>query len=407
MEKFSLFKILKDSPHAEYLDQTASQEYWIKSIVTFYKLLPQADSWLICTNYAQFLMAYPKSLVSLWYFTVENSLIVATQPPPQVVVTEVAKDELFLLGISAKFTALFASRAGQFMFSFHPLDLGQALESLKNVIHSIDLQPKFAEAVCQFDLTIPDYQLFSRFTAALLTVSGPQELNIPVLKEVDTIKAIAHEVRTPLTTIRTLIKSLLRRPDVTDTVRHRLEKIDFECQDQIARFDLIFEIAKIDEHTITMEKVDLSMLILTNWNFWHRQAERREIDLILQDLEGLPQVLTNKELLLQLLSGLVDRLTRSLPKQSTIRVKCSLAGNYVKVLFESYSELAQTPLIHKAIGQWLMLQPDTGALSLSLVVTKLFFELMGGKLVIRTYPKSEDYGGEVLSVFLPIERAET
>jgi len=43
-----------------------------------------------------------------------------------------------------------------------------------------------------------------------------------------------------LATIRTLIRSLLRRPDLPAVVRHRLEQIDSECSEQIDRFALIF-----------------------------------------------------------------------------------------------------------------------------------------------------------------------
>ena len=54
-----------------------------------------------------------------------------------------------------------------------------------------------------------------------------------------------HEVRTPLATIRTLIRSLLRRRDLTALVRQRLEQIDGECSEQIDRFGLIFLAAEL------------------------------------------------------------------------------------------------------------------------------------------------------------------
>lgn len=402
MQKFSFFKILQDSLGTEYLPQTTAQEYWIKAMAAIDILRSQCDSGVICTNYAQLLQKPSSLLADLWYFTPDIGLPLATQPIPQIISATVSSQEFFLFYLSAKFAVLFVSNADQFLFSLYPPTINTALEGLKQTIQLADQQSKFAFCIHQFPVAPPDYHSFSRFTTALLTASVPQELNIPVLKEVDTIKAIAHEVKTPLTTIRTLIKSILRRQDVTTTIRHRLEKIDFECQDQIARFDLIFEIAKLEQRQIPLENVNLNVLIPINWQFWCQQAERREITLSLEGLEVLPEISTNKELLMQLLSGLVDRLTRSLPGQSAIRIKCSWVGSYIKILFESHTELAQMPLIHKAIGQWLMLQPDTGALSLSLVVTKLLFELIGGKLAIKTYPKIEDYSGEVLSVFLPI-----
>jgi len=60
-------------------------------------------------------------------------------------------------------------------------------------------------------------------------------------------------------------------------------------------------------------------------------------------------------------------------------------------------------LIHKAIGQWLMIQPETGTLSLSLMISKVLFELIGGKLTVKTNPTLASYDGEILTIFLPIK----
>ena len=52
------------------------------------------------------------------------------------------------------------------------------------------------------------------------------------------------EVRTPLATIRTLIRSLLRRKDLADVVVNRLRQIDVECSEQIDLW-LIFHAAEL------------------------------------------------------------------------------------------------------------------------------------------------------------------
>jgi len=67
----------------------------------------------------------------------------------------------------------------------------------------------------------------------------------PASGELALLEALTHEVRTPLATIRTLIRSLLRRTDLPAVVRHRLEQIDSECSEQIDRFGLIFHAAEL------------------------------------------------------------------------------------------------------------------------------------------------------------------
>ncbi|MEB3277090.1 MAG: histidine kinase dimerization/phospho-acceptor domain-containing protein, partial [Cyanobacteriota bacterium] len=63
--------------------------------------------------------------------------------------------------------------------------------------------------------------------------------------ELALLEAITHEVRTPLATIRTLIRSLLKRRELSELVRQRLEQIDGECSEQIDRFGLIFLAAEL------------------------------------------------------------------------------------------------------------------------------------------------------------------
>ena len=63
--------------------------------------------------------------------------------------------------------------------------------------------------------------------------------------ELALLEALTHEVRTPLATIRTLIRSLLKRGDLPAIARQRLEQIDGECSEQIDRFGLIFLAAEL------------------------------------------------------------------------------------------------------------------------------------------------------------------
>jgi hypothetical protein len=53
----------------------------------------------------------------------------------------------------------------------------------------------------------------------------------------------------------------------------------------------------------------------------------------------------------------------------------------------------------KSIGQMLMVQPETGNLSLNLSATKNLFQALGGKLIVKQRPQQ----GEVLTIFLPLD----
>jgi hypothetical protein len=235
--------------------------------------------------------------------------------------------------------------------------------------------------------------------------------------DTELLQAIAHEVRTPLTTIRTLTRLLLKRKDLNPDVIKRLEIIDKECTEQIDRFSLIFRAVELEttpvKHPITpLAAISLADVFQQNVPRWKEQASQRclSLDVILP--QKLPMVVADPTMLEQMLTGLIDRITHSLPPKSHIQVQVQLAGHQLKLQFQSQPPISDlesdgsgkastatfTPTL-KSIGQLLMFQPETGNLSLNLSVTKNLFQALGGKLIVRQRPQQ----GEVLTIFLPLE----
>ncbi len=418
MPNKTLYESLEENQFVEKLYQTSSQEYWFKAISMLKQVWAESGSdnlgygSVFFTNSSQVLSSSLSRDLSTqaWFFTSSPAYL---SPPTFLSVREthiVKLDELdsctnkwFLISITAKFATIFISGDHKFLFSLHPQPIGLALELLKQFI-SNPLQVEILnQKLHNFSLVVPSYEIMSKFVLVLFTQAFPQELPIPEIKEVDTIMAIAHEVKTPLTTIRTLVKSILRRQDITQQVRYRLEKIDFECQDQIARFNLIFEIVKLNPKAIAIEPTNLIEILQNSLDHWQKQAQRRQLTLTVETLDFVPIIVSNGQLLAQLLNNIVDRLTRNLPTDSHIKIETTIAGKYIKLKFKSQMENTTNSSSHKNVGQWLMLQPETGALSLSLVISKTLFQLMGGKLTIKLHPTSTVYDEEILTIFLPIQ----
>ncbi|MEL6224877.1 MAG: HAMP domain-containing sensor histidine kinase [Cyanobacteria bacterium J06627_8] len=245
------------------------------------------------------------------------------------------------------------------------------------------------------------------------------------LFDAELLRAIAHEVRTPLATIRTLTRLLLKRKSLPDIVLRRLEMIDSECTRQIDRFGLIFRAAELQEkpdsygHT-PLARISLIQVLEQNLSQWQHAAEQRNVSLDVVLPNTLPTVLSDPRMLEQVLSGLMDQLTHALPSGSQIEIRAMPAGSQVKLQFfstsptytRSFSSSASTDketagkhsesifsTTLKSIGQLLMFQPETGNLSLNPDVTKNLFHALGGKFTIRQYP----HHGEVLTIFLPLD----
>ena len=353
----------------------------------------------------------------------------------------------------------------QFQFSFDPAMAEQVWQQLRDRIAQIrpPLLASLDREVSQFNPVEPDFRLVTEYSHLLMQQlrqrsaaaqplhsgvqyagvdnrsggrgSGFQPIFHPAIPhhlrlgplgdgspasetgtDAELLKAMAHEIRTPLTTIRTFTRSLLKRQDISDAVAKRLRMIDQECTQQIDRFNLIFRAVELETDSQKQPRSPLSALSL-NQLFeaaipqWQQQASRRNLTLEVEVPPNLPMVNSDPTMLNQVLTGLIDRFTHSLPPYSHIQLAVTLAGHQLKLQFQSQppeanrqggdakpqDSLFTSPF--KALGQLLMFQPETGGLSLNLNVTKNLFQALGGKLIVRQRPQA----GEVLTVFLPLE----
>ena len=224
--------------------------------------------------------------------------------------------------------------------------------------------------------------------------------------ELALLEALTHEVRTPLATIRTLIRSLLRRSDVSALVRQRLEQIDSECSEQIDRFGLIFLAAELQrqpssgEGTQQLARTDLGQLLRQLEPLWQRQLARRGLHFTLDLGATLPQVLSDPSRLETMLGGLIDRFSRSLPSGTDVHLSLQEAGPRLKLHLSCASADQQaasspdTSQPRQLLGPVLSWNPSTGSLQLSRQATQQLFQQLGGRLTERS--------GSGLTVYFPI-----
>lgn len=371
--------------------------------------------------------------------------------------------EQFCLALTPEFSLVMTlgeTPAGQpaFLFSFDPDVVWQVWRSLQARLQLMapQLVASVKRLVKQFPPIVPHYQLVTQFSRLMLAnlpepletverrtsdkrtndkhapepvfqrVEAPADLPAdssegdpvgPMTADTELLQALAHEVRTPLTTIRTLTRLLLKRKDLNPDVLKRLEVIDRECTEQIDRFNLIFRAVELQTSPsastlMPLAPISLGQMIQQNISRWQQQASQysHTLDILLP--QKLPMVVTDPVMLDQALTGLIDRITHRLPPGSHIQVQVTPAGNQLKLQLLSQPQDSWTtkdsgkdgrakigfaPVV-RSIGQMLMFQPDTGSLSLSMAVTKNLFQAIGGKLIVREHPEE----GEVLTIFLPL-----
>ena len=339
--------------------------------------------------------------------------------------------EHFCFVLTSKFSFVMvmgedSDRQPGFWFSFNPEAVLRAWQVLRLRVMMLS-QPQLQALdalVEKFPPVVPHFSTVSQFSQALLSYLPPIEaphihhpIPVPTVVDADTVghsldvellTAIAHEVRTPLTTIRTLTRLLMKRKDMAADAVKRLEVIDRECSQQIDRFGLIFRAVELETSQskgVSLTATCLNDVLSRSIPRWEKQASQRGLVLSVVLPEGLPSVASDPMMLDQALTGLIERSARSMPPGSKIEVEVSLAGSQLKLQVETHPNedyAAHKPLL-QSLGQMLTFQPETGVLSLNLTVTKNLFNAIGGKLTVK---ERSAHHGELFTLFLPLQDSQ-
>ncbi len=219
--------------------------------------------------------------------------------------------------------------------------------------------------------------------------------------EISLLEALTHEIRTPLATIRTLIRSLLRK-DLPKVVENRLKQIDIECTEQIDRFGLIFNAVELERskpEQTNLALTDLGKMLTMLSPVWSNQLERKGLKLILDITPDLPKVLSDSEGLELMLTGLIDRNSRGLQTGGELTLKLRPAGQRLKLqILTQFSSIhnygVSENVSNEEIGPVLSWNPATGNLQLSQAATQRLLKSLGGRLTNR-----RDSG---MTIFFPI-----
>ncbi|MEM7759802.1 MAG: HAMP domain-containing sensor histidine kinase [Cyanobacteria bacterium P01_A01_bin.40] len=318
----------------------------------------------------------------------------------------------------------------KFHFSFAPTTLGEVWSTLRSrlVLANYSHLERLDSIVEQFAPPNPDYLLVTKFSRLLLQNLPEQNSLLSSRKvanaasnsgsephqsafeskettshvEMELLQALTHEVRTPLTTIRTLTKLLLKRKqDFKPNVVQRLQTIDRECTEQIERMELIFRAAELEStppsaKTVELVPFSLEQVFHQNIPRWQEKAKRRNVDLEFTLPANLPKIVSDPGILDTVLTGVMESCTRSLPTGGHVDVIVSTAGNQLKLQVLSQASNLDNPF--KSLGQLLTFQPATGCLGLNLDATKNIFQALGGKLTVRQRQEQ----GKELTIFLPL-----
>ena len=147
--------------------------------------------------------------------------------------------------------------------------------------------------------------------------------------------AIAHDLRTPLGRIRSLLDEALRdqrsAEKLSAAARHAIRQID----DLTIVFDKLLQIAEAESGTRrqSFEPVALKEIVIDVVEFYDAAAEAKDIRLTIA-IEGEPRTLGDKDLLASATANLVDNALKYAGSHSTIRVRAVQDRNTVSIVVQ-------------------------------------------------------------------------
>jgi signal transduction histidine kinase len=147
--------------------------------------------------------------------------------------------------------------------------------------------------------------------------------------------AIAHDLRTPLGRIRSILDSAIRpgttREQLAETASAAIRGID----DLIVIFDKLLQIAEAESGTRrqSFQLTELKETIIGVVELYDAAAEEKGIALIV-DIDGEPTIFGDKDLLASATANLIDNALKYAGSKATVRVRVTQERNTVSIVVQ-------------------------------------------------------------------------
>lgn len=222
------------------------------------------------------------------------------------------------------------------------------------------------------------------------------------------ISIAAHQLRTPLSAIKWIIKMILDK-DVGELTleQEELLKKGYKSNERIIKLvDDLLNVSRIEEGKFgfTFDNHDFKEIINIAIVNLERTIAKNHFKIIINSPDKIPEIYVDKERMIIVVQNLLDNATKYTPEYGTIKINVEKGTKLLKVTIKDNGvgipKKDQAKLFSKFFRAANVMRMQTEGTGLGLFIVKNIIEKHGGKIAI----KSEEGKGTEVSFSLPLKK---
>jgi heavy metal sensor kinase len=297
---------------------------------------------------------------------------------------------LIALGIAAPIMLLLAAGGG-YLLSGRALAPVASITALAGSIGGGDLHARLA-------LDLPDDelgQLAHTFDGMLVRIEDAFERQRRFTGDA------AHELRTPLSFMRSQVDLALARPRSPDEYREALQGIDGDLERMTGLLATLLALARADTGRLPLEREPLDLVGMIGVLVEQYRPLTDETGITLVDESAPAELVGDGDLLIQVLVNLLDNAVAHTPTGGSIVIGCREDGEWVRLWVSDTGN--GIPFEHQSriFDRFYRVDEgrsrEQGGVGLGLSISRAIVEAHGGTITLRSQPGS----GTTVELVLP------
>jgi signal transduction histidine kinase len=219
------------------------------------------------------------------------------------------------------------------------------------------------------------------------------------------LEVVSHDLRGPLATIMIgasmLVEATPAIPETALFARHGAA-IQRAAEQMSQLLNDLLDVSRIEAGYLSLNREPhlCAELIRAAVETFQPQADRRRVQLAIEDDAGITHVHCDRARMLQVFSNLVGNSLKFTPEDGRITLRTSRDGNMVQFsVADTGSGIAAEQLPHIFKRYWQARKADRGGMGLGLAITKGIVEAHGGVISVES-----SAGGTTFTFSIPIAR---